>query len=394
MSEALDYADQAFRKWLGNDYDLDVLHIVLAVAAGNELDGDPAWLLVVAGSGSAKTESLMTLEQMGATVVSSIASEGALLSATSKKEATDGSTGGLLRSIGSRGVLVIKDVTTILSQNRDTRASVLAALREVYDGRWTRFVGTDGGQTLEWAGRLVVVGAVTTAWDQAHAVVAEMGDRFVLVRFDTTKHRAQSSRRALGNTGNEVAMRRELANAVRAAVTIDPAADLTLTDDQQGALIQVADTVTLARTAVIRDQQGNVVDAHAPEMPTRFAKQLAQVARGAIAIGLSHTEALRLALRVARDSLPPLRRDCLIDLAAHPASLVADVRKRLNKPRTTVDRELQALHMLGVVTLDEIDLGTRTEWRYSLNDPAHEDALRLMASPEKSVDTHTRVEAA
>ena len=33
--------------------------------------------------------------------------------------------------------------------NRDTRAKVLAALREVYDGRWDRNVGTDGGRTLD-----------------------------------------------------------------------------------------------------------------------------------------------------------------------------------------------------------------------------------------------------
>jgi hypothetical protein len=57
---------------------------------------------------------------------------------------------------------------------------MLAALREVYDGRWERNVGTDGGQTLTWTGRIAVVGAVTTAWDVAHRVVSVMGDRFVL----------------------------------------------------------------------------------------------------------------------------------------------------------------------------------------------------------------------
>ena len=70
--------------------------------------------------------------------------------------------------------------------NTDIRAKVLAALREIYDGRWYREVGTDGGHTLEWNGRLVVVGAVTTAWDTHHAVIATMGDRFVLVRIDST----------------------------------------------------------------------------------------------------------------------------------------------------------------------------------------------------------------
>jgi hypothetical protein len=78
---------------------------------------------------------------------------------------------------------------TILSTSRDARATVLAALREVYDGRWSRNVGTDGGRTLGWKGRIVVVGAVTTAWDRAHDVTAAMGDRFVLVRMDSTSNK-------------------------------------------------------------------------------------------------------------------------------------------------------------------------------------------------------------
>jgi hypothetical protein len=105
-------------------------------------------------------------------VTSTIASEGALLSATSRKDRSKTATGGLLRKIGDRGVLVVKDVTSILSAARETRGMVLAAIREIYDGRWERNVGSDGGQTLTWTGRIAVVGAVTTVWDAAHAVVA------------------------------------------------------------------------------------------------------------------------------------------------------------------------------------------------------------------------------
>ena len=82
-------------------------------------------------------------------------------------------------------MLVVKDVTSILSMNGDTRAKVLAALREVYDGRWDREVGAEGGRVIRWEGRIVVIGAVTTAWDTHHAVIATMGDRFVLVRMDS-----------------------------------------------------------------------------------------------------------------------------------------------------------------------------------------------------------------
>jgi hypothetical protein len=96
---------------------------------------------------------------------------------------------------------VIKDVTSVLSADRNVRGGVLAALREVYDGRWERNVGSDGGQTLTWVGRIVIVGAVTTAWDTAHAVVAAMGDRFVLIRIDSDNGRKGSGRRAIRNTG-------------------------------------------------------------------------------------------------------------------------------------------------------------------------------------------------
>src|SRR5262249_8521535 len=147
------------------------------------------WTLLVSGPGNAKTETVITLAEWGARVVSSIASPGALLSATSKGECTKDSTGGLLNEIGDSAVLVFKDFTSILSLPASARPEVLAALREVYDGHWKRDVGVDGGRTLEWKGRVCVVGAVTTAWDTHHAVVSEMGDRFVLLRMDSTENR-------------------------------------------------------------------------------------------------------------------------------------------------------------------------------------------------------------
>lgn len=374
----LEYAHSTFNKWLGQEYDLEVLDSMLAVAAGNQLTGDAAWLLIVGGPGVAKTETVSALGAFGAVVTSSISSEGALLSATSKKEQTSEATGGLLRKMGTSGILVLKDVTTILSMGSDSRNAVLAALREIYDGFWSRNVGTDGGQTLEWSGRLTLIGAVTTAWDNAHAVISEMGDRFLLVRMSSTVGRISASHQAIQNTGDEVKMRSELAASVKAALTIDPTASLELTQQEQNELVEMADLVTRARTAVMRDYRGDVIDAHAPEMPTRFVKQLTQLVRGGLALGMNRSRAFELARRCARDSMPPMRLACLNDLAAHDMSLVGEVRKRLNKPRATVDRELQALQMLGLATLEEIDLTTRTEMRYSISEPEFLRSLQLL----------------
>ena len=208
---ALADAHTAYLQWFGDDYDLGAQNAVLCAAAAGRLSGDPPWLLVVGGSGAAKTETIAPLSAAGAVTVSTISGKAALLSGTPAKSRAKNATGGLLRTIGGSGLLVVKDFTSILSMNRDTRALVLAALREIYDGHWSRNVGTDGGATLTWHGRLVLVGACTTAWDSAYQVVSTMGDRFVLVRLRSDdRSRRRAGLQAMANVGEERSMRSRL----------------------------------------------------------------------------------------------------------------------------------------------------------------------------------------
>jgi hypothetical protein len=106
----------------------------------------------------------------------------------------------------------------------------------------------------------------------------------------------------------------------------------------------------------------------------------------ALALGMSRSEAVRLAIRCARDSMPPLRLDILDDVAAHPYSATKDVRRRLGKPRATVDRQLQSLHMLGVLTVVEepiLHRGTEsTQWRYSVSSDINPRAIDAKSVPD------------
>jgi hypothetical protein len=382
-----------FRKWLGKEYDLDAIDAVCATGASERLTGDPLWLLVISGPGAAKTETVQALSGADAQVTSTIASEGALLSATSRKDRSKSATGGLLRKIGDRGVLVIKDVTTILSADRNTRACVLAAIREIHDGRWERNVGTDGGQTLTWTGRLVIVGAVTTVWDRAHAAVAAMGDRFVLIRIDSNLGRVQSGKQAIGNTGSETQMRKELAAAVGGLIANACTDDVPIRDEEVDQLLKAADIVTMARTAVEHDYQGEVIDSHAPEMPTRFAKQLAQIVGGGVAIGMSRARAMRLAIRCARDSIPPLRLEILLDIALHPGARPFEVRSRIGKPWRTTKRELEGLTMLRMLRCDEemeekSDGDEKRVWRYRLAPDFDVKTLHAMAGRPNAFEAY------
>jgi hypothetical protein len=360
-----------FTRWLGAKYDTSILDAVASAAAAERLGGDPLWLIVISGSGNAKTETVQSLSGAGAHVTSTVTSEGALLSATARGR---GATGGLLHKIGARGLLVVKDLTSILAMDPHVRGSVLAAFREIHDGRWERNVGFAGGRTLTWTGRIVVIAACTTAWDEARKVVEAMGDRFVLVRSDSMAGRAESTRMAIGNTGREGAMRADLAGAMGALIGGADIGVRGLTDAEVERLIKLANVVTWARSGVERDFRGDVVNAHAPEMPTRFAKQLAQVVRGALSLGVSDENAMQLAVRCARDSLEPLRRDLLRDIAVNPVTEPIDVHRRIVRPLTTVKQNLVALHALRLLVCEERE---EQRWRRTVTIPYYSLAPEL-----------------
>jgi hypothetical protein len=353
----IDAIHRLFEKHYGKDYDMQTADAVLAVAATNKLAGDPPWLMVISGSGNCKTDTVNSVSEAEHTIsISTISSEGALLSAAKKGK---GGTGGLLRQIGNAGVLIVKDFTSIVSGDRKARAQILAALREIHDGKWDRSVGVTGGLTISWTGRVICIAACTTAWDSAYGVLAVMGPRFVIIRSSARVGRTAAGKRSIRNAGTEGTIRKEIGEAVAALIAdarLHPR-DAHLTEEEENKIVAAADIVTRARTGVEVDYQGNVVDAHEPEMPTRFVKQLVLIFRGALSIGISRDAALALALRCARDSIPPIRLSVLKDLADNDMEdcRVFAIAERLRRPWRTIRRTLDALYVLDIVHCVEAD---------------------------------------
>lgn len=96
-----------FRRWLALD-DPAAVYAVAATLAANRAVGDPVWLLIVCAPSSGKTEILSAATGLPFVVVAAKVTEAALLSGTPKRERMKGATGGLLRQIGSFGVLLVK----------------------------------------------------------------------------------------------------------------------------------------------------------------------------------------------------------------------------------------------------------------------------------------------
>jgi hypothetical protein len=361
-ARTLPEVESTFARYI-RDEDPIPTRVVLATYVANRwLEGDPVWTLLVGGSGIGKTERLMPLSVMPDVVLeSSITGPAALLSGTGKKERAKDATGGLLRKFrNGTGVLLLKDFTSIIEMHRDARAEVLAALREVYEGRWDRSIGADGGRTLTWTGRLGLIAGCTTAIDSAHGVVSVMGTRFLYVRLHAGDEEIAGA--AFDHAGDECPMRTELRTAVKGLLD-HPLGRPYDKSEIRAPIIALASYVARARSPVDRDQRGEIRLVMDPEAPTRLVKMLAQLWRASGVIGLDQPNAWAMVRRVGMDSIPKLRRAVLDCLAGSLTTMTTtDVAEAVEHPQQTTRRTLEDLTAHRVVIRTPGGSGKADHW--------------------------------
>ncbi len=386
-AKGLDDVLAAFQKWLFLP-DPGVVHAVLGAVAANLLEGDPVWLVVVGAPGSGKSETLQAVSALPDVHPAATLTEPALLSGTSRKEHTADAKGGLLRAVGDFGLILCKDFGSVLNMQRDARGAVLAALREIYDGSWTRHVGTDGGKALTWAGKVGLLAGSTQTIDRHHAVMGAMGERFVLYRLSPAEGDEQS-RRALENAGREGAMRAELAAAVAGLFREGlPALPPPLTGRDTDRLVVLATLAVRYRSAVERDGYSREVElVPDPESPARLAKALARLLAGVRATGADVETAWRVVTKCALDSIPALRLAVIDYLHRAPGEhATTAVAVAVRHPTQTTRRALEDLAAHSVLHRHANGQGKSSTW--SLTGWAAERYAAATGVPEISGGTY------
>jgi hypothetical protein len=328
-----------------------MLYATLGCVAANLMPGDPVWLMLVGPPSCGKTEILCSLLSLPHTHLASTLTEASLLSGTPNRDKAKGSRGGLLRNIGEFGFLIAKDFTSVLSMSREARPQLLAALREIFDGQWVRNVGTDGGKTLAWAGKVAMLAGVTPTIDRHHGVMGAMGERFVFCRFPDLDEGAYIAA-AVKHLGAERKMRDELA-----AVVAGLFADLRIPDSYPPFSSEAIDRLTALcklgvrlRSAVERDYRGEIELIPDPEAPSRLALVLRRLLAGMELVGVPTEEAWRVLGSIVMDSAPKIRRQALALLAERGEQSTSDIAARLGYPSATTRRALEDLvaHRIGV----------------------------------------------
>src|SRR5262249_33676507 len=176
-------------------------------------------------------------------------------------------------------------------------------------GAWTRHLGTDGGRTLHWEGKLGLVFGSTPAIDAYHAVIGSLGDRWLLSRMAPVAGKKQFGR-ALKHGGATVAqMRRDLAESVVARSAGRRAEPRAVTEDEAD---RIGDAISLAvrlRGAIERDRRTREIEAiYGAEGTARIGLSLVALLNGLDVLGVERETALAVVLSVALDSVPPIRR--------------------------------------------------------------------------------------
>lgn len=290
-----------------------LLFASLGAVAGHLMPGPPVWLMLVGQASSGKTEVIMAASGVPAeltpTVLVSSMKEASLLSGTPSKERLKKATGGILPQIEPHGMLLLKDFTSVLQMDRDERGKCLAALREVYDGDWTRQVGSDGGRDLRYRGKCSALGGVTPVIDNYHSVMVSMGERFMYFRLPLVNGYAQA-RVAMANAPWHE-MIQESTKAVVGELFRSlkiPAILPSLDGDELMRMTALANIVTVCRAPVERDQRTHeILSVTPPEGTARIAKSLNQLFQGMLVIGVHREEAWRVICKVALDSMSAIR---------------------------------------------------------------------------------------
>jgi transcription initiation factor IIE alpha subunit len=378
LKEVIDCA----QKWLYLP-DTGGLEIALGTVAANRLPGDPVWTLIISPPGWGKTELVNSLTKVPEIHPVAVLTEASLLSGTPRKESTG--KGGLLRDIGDYGILLIKDFGGILSLSRETRGPILAAMREIYDGAWTRIVGSEGGRTLTWAGKAGLIGGATPAIDGHYAVMALLGERFSYYRMPETEETKKADK-ALLHAGEESQMRLELSTLVAGLFTHleIPSTLPVISDTERQKLVALAVFTTRCRSAVDRDsyQSREIQLIPGVESPTRLVKVLMQLLRGLLVVGVARDRAWELVTKTALDSMPSLRQNVVAAMLKASSSVTTPrVAEELGYPTNTTRRTLEDLAAYGVVSREpggsgRADVWTLTDWTVNIHKTAMTDLTR------------------
>jgi hypothetical protein len=352
-----------------------VSDVALATIVANTIDGKPLWLLIVNPPSSGKTEIVQAFRDVPICEWVGQLSENTFLSgmqtrATGQSKSAPGNSL-LLRWTDPRlrggrppvRIMLVQDLTSMVTMRREKRDAIFGQLREIHDGRLVKSTGM--GEDLIWEGYLGLLGAVTPVFDDVMELNSILGERFVLYRPIRRDDEAEAWT-AMNRDKTAPADWQETIATVAAAMVergVARLAGVTIIEAAEARLVDLARLTAAGRAKVERDGRTHGIRlAPEAEGPGRLIQQFGKLLKGLCAVRGRREpgeEELAVIAKVALDSVPKIRQDVLRILATG----AADRRELVNATglsMTTMQYQLEDLRALRIV---EQESGTGPEDR-------------------------------
>jgi len=332
-----------------------VLKTMSAVAISQQIPGDPIWVVIVGASGSGKSEYINSLVKcVGVFPLSTLTSHTFISGMKGRGQETS-----LLLKI-QNGIITFKDLTSLLSEHKDDRSVIMAQLREIYDGKYSKTFGT--GETIPWSGKITVIAGSTYAIHTLKQQYTAMGERFLFYNM-IQPDRVEAARRTMqnqeeGNMDQKRLMLAENMGIYMNDTIVIPTQLPRITKEFEDEVLIISELSTRARSDVERNYkspQQEITAVHPPEMPTRFAGQLLGMSRSLSIMNWNEIGILELLPKdktiihkLALDSVTMSRRVSMQELSRYESITTAGLAVKLNFPTNTIRRWLEDLNALGI----------------------------------------------
>lgn len=270
--------------------DTSIIDLTLATMVSTRLNlGDPIWLVIIGASSGGKSQILRPIALTDEKLVHRVddLTENTFLSAKAGNKNNS-----LLHRIGSRGIIVISDLTVLFSKNSEARGAILSQFRMIYDGEMTKMSGNDSKPNT-WKGKIGIVSGSTPSIYAKFEEVADMGERFVYYRMkeiDPKKATEIALNRVINGKELDDKLSKLYGTYIEEVGKNAIEHDFVLDKKTKDRITEVAMLAERIRTVAQKDWKGEVITKiPVPALPMRISLQLSNIAKGLMAIKLYET---------------------------------------------------------------------------------------------------------
>lgn len=275
--------------------------------------------------------------------------------------------------LGRNFTLIFKDFTTVLSKSEETQQTIMAQLREVYDGRMDKKTGN--GVSIEWKGKATCLFASTEAIYAMTDKFNDLGARtlnYVLLEQD----RVLTTKMALRNTNKLEKARKEIQESFKEFIAEKlktmPRELPDISEEDIDEIINIANFSCISRSVVKRDYKGAKSLALSAEMPMRMSKQMMAIMQTWTFLkGSPLVDSEKHAVyKLGFDSIGKQRRLALEALVAYDRVTIGGLGDLIRYPQERTKEWIEDLQMFGVV--ERIRIGQKQLWMIK---PEYKDFL-------------------